>query len=81
MTQLFTQGLHLDRADFGATRFYAAFLRFVFHAFGVARDPDLLIRRSPEFTYFNRIDRLAAWKGSLLGGHKPPPDNLQAGAA
>jgi MoaA/NifB/PqqE/SkfB family radical SAM enzyme len=38
----------------------------------------LLIRRSPEFTYFNRIDRLAAWKGSLLGGHKPPPPTLAA---
>jgi MoaA/NifB/PqqE/SkfB family radical SAM enzyme len=33
----------------------------------------LLIRRSPEFTYFNRIDRLSAWKGRLLGGHQPPP--------
>lgn len=33
----------------------------------------LLIRRSPEFTYFNRIDRLSAWKGRLLGGHEPPP--------
>jgi MoaA/NifB/PqqE/SkfB family radical SAM enzyme len=38
----------------------------------------LLIRRSPEFTYFNRIDRLAAWKGNLLGGHKPPPSELAA---
>jgi MoaA/NifB/PqqE/SkfB family radical SAM enzyme len=41
----------------------------------------LLIRRSPEFTYFNRVDRLAAWKGNLLGGHKPPPADLQATAA
>lgn len=32
----------------------------------------IMIRRSPEFTYFNRIDRLAAWKGRLLGGHKAP---------
>jgi radical SAM protein with 4Fe4S-binding SPASM domain len=38
----------------------------------------LLIRRSPEFNYFNRIDRLAVWKGSLLGGHKPPPPILAA---
>ena len=29
----------------------------------------LLIRRSPEFTYYNRIERLKNWKGSLLGGH------------
>jgi MoaA/NifB/PqqE/SkfB family radical SAM enzyme len=41
----------------------------------------LLIRRSPEFTYYNRIDRLAAWKGNLLGGHQPPPEHLQASAA
>lgn len=32
----------------------------------------IMIRRSPEFTYYNRIDRLAAWKGRLLGGHRPP---------
>ena len=38
----------------------------------------LLIRQSPEFTYFNRIDRLAVWKGNLLGGHKPPPTELAA---
>jgi len=33
----------------------------------------LLIRRSPEFTYYNRIARLKNWKGALLGGH-PDPD-------
>lgn len=32
----------------------------------------LLIRRSPQFVYFNRIDRLSNWKGRVLGGHKPP---------
>lgn len=32
----------------------------------------LLIRRSPQFVYFNRIDRLSNWKGPVLGGHKPP---------
>jgi MoaA/NifB/PqqE/SkfB family radical SAM enzyme len=36
----------------------------------------ILIRRSPQFTYYNRIDRLKNWKGSLLGGHKPPPGHL-----
>lgn len=33
---------------------------------------NLLIRRSPQFIYYNKIDRLQSWKGSLLGGHKPP---------
>lgn len=33
----------------------------------------LLIRRSPQFIYYNKIDRLKNWKGTLLGGHKPPP--------
>jgi MoaA/NifB/PqqE/SkfB family radical SAM enzyme len=36
----------------------------------------LLIRRSPEYVYYNRIERLSSWKGNLLGGHKPPPDGL-----
>ena len=36
----------------------------------------LLIRRSPEFTYYNRIERLKNWKGSLLGGHDEPPSGL-----
>src|ERR1700737_4297286 len=36
----------------------------------------LLIRRSPEYVYYNLINRLASWKGNLLGGHKPPPEGL-----
>ncbi len=36
----------------------------------------LLIRRSPEFTYYNKIARLKNWQGSLLGGHPPPPPDL-----
>ena len=38
----------------------------------------LLIRRSPEFTYYNKIARLTNWQGKLLGGHPPPPANLLA---
>ena len=37
----------------------------------------LLIRRSPEYTYYNLINRLSSWTGNLLGGHKPPPDDLR----
>ena len=36
----------------------------------------ILIRRSPQFTYYNKIDRLKNWRGSLLGGHKPPPAHI-----
>jgi pyruvate-formate lyase-activating enzyme len=36
----------------------------------------ILIRRSPQFTYYNKIDRLKSWKGALLGGHRPPPEHL-----
>src|SRR5437867_195547 len=36
----------------------------------------ILIRPSPQFTYYYKIDRLKNWKGSLLGGHKPPPAHL-----
>lgn len=38
----------------------------------------LLIRKSPQYTYYNKIDRLKNWKGTLLGGHRPPPPNLAA---
>jgi len=36
----------------------------------------LLIRRSPEFTYYNRIDRLKNWQGRLLGAHPAPSADL-----
>jgi MoaA/NifB/PqqE/SkfB family radical SAM enzyme len=36
----------------------------------------LLIRRSPEFTYYNRIERLKNWQGPLLGAHKAPNSEL-----
>lgn len=41
----------------------------------------LMIRRSPQFTYYNKIDRLKNWQGNLLGGHKPPPPGLVEEAA
>lgn len=30
----------------------------------------LLVRRSPEYTYYNRIDRLDNWKGAVRGNHE-----------
>jgi MoaA/NifB/PqqE/SkfB family radical SAM enzyme len=36
----------------------------------------LFIRRSPEFTYYNRIARLKNWQGRLLGAHKQPNSEL-----
>ena len=39
----------------------------------------LLIRRSPEFTYYNKISRLNNWHGGLLGGHAAPPAELVGG--
>jgi hypothetical protein len=36
----------------------------------------LFIRRSPEFAYYNRIDRLENWRGRLLGGHREPPRDI-----
>jgi MoaA/NifB/PqqE/SkfB family radical SAM enzyme len=41
----------------------------------------VLIRRSPEFTYYNRIDRLTNWHGRLLGAHPAPPDMIEGGLA
>jgi MoaA/NifB/PqqE/SkfB family radical SAM enzyme len=40
----------------------------------------LLIRHSPEYTYYNTVNRLKNWKGNLLGGHKPPPAELTVAA-
>lgn len=39
----------------------------------------LLIRRSPQFAYYNKIGRLESWRGSLLGGHKPPANDVLEG--
>lgn len=36
----------------------------------------LLIRRSPQYTYYNKIQRLKNWQGQLLGGHPAPPKEL-----
>jgi radical SAM protein with 4Fe4S-binding SPASM domain len=36
----------------------------------------LLIRRSPEYTYYNRVDKLENWGGGLLGTHKDPKESL-----
>jgi sulfatase maturation enzyme AslB (radical SAM superfamily) len=38
----------------------------------------LMIRRSPQFTYYNKIASLKNWQGNMLGGHKPPPPELVA---
>lgn len=37
----------------------------------------ILIRRSPEYTYYNRIDRLKTWQGSLLSFHAPALEVLE----
>ncbi len=37
----------------------------------------LLVRKSPEFTYYNRIDKLENWEGSLVGDHKDPQQSLE----
>ena len=36
----------------------------------------IMIRRSPQFTYYNKIERLNNWQGQLLGGHAAPPREL-----
>jgi radical SAM protein with 4Fe4S-binding SPASM domain len=37
----------------------------------------LLVRRSPEYTYYNRLDRLDNWSDSLLGTHKDPKESVR----
>lgn len=36
----------------------------------------LLIRKSPQYTYYNKIARLNNWQGNLLGGHPKPSEEL-----
>lgn len=36
-----------------------------------------LIRKSPEYVYYNRIDSLENWQGSLVAYHKDPQESLQ----
>ena len=36
----------------------------------------LLIRKSPQYTYYNKIARLKNWQGNLLGGHPAPSSKL-----
>jgi MoaA/NifB/PqqE/SkfB family radical SAM enzyme len=47
------------------------------HAFEEEVRDGLLIRTSPQFSYYNRISRLSNWKDRLLGGH---PDHKPAEA-
>ncbi len=37
----------------------------------------LLIRRSPEYTYYNKIDRLENWQGALIAHHPDPQESLR----
>jgi MoaA/NifB/PqqE/SkfB family radical SAM enzyme len=41
----------------------------------------LLIRRSPEYTYYNRLERLDNWQGRLLGAHPDPSEDLETARA
>lgn len=51
------------------------------HKFDEEVRDGLLIRKSPEFTYYNKIARLKNWQGNLLGGHPAPPDELSEAMA
>ncbi len=46
--------------------------RWASYEFEEKVEDGLLIRRSPEYTYYNQISRLDNWQGSLLGNHKDP---------
>lgn len=50
------------------------------HAFEEEVRDGLFIRRSPQYSYYNRIDRLGNWKGRLLGDHPAPPDEQEIAA-
>lgn len=37
----------------------------------------MLIRRSPEYTYYNNVERLENWSENLLGTHKDPKESIK----
>ena len=37
----------------------------------------LLVRKSPEYTYYNRLDRIDNWTQNLLGTHKDPRESIK----
>ncbi len=41
----------------------------------------LLIRTSPQYTYYNKIARISNWQGALLGGHPKPELDLEEATA
>jgi radical SAM protein with 4Fe4S-binding SPASM domain len=47
------------------------------HSFDDEVRDGLLIRRSPQYAYYNRISRLGNWKGRLLSDHPAPPSELE----
>ncbi len=51
------------------------------HSFEEEMRDGLLIRKSPEFTYYNKIARLTNWQGKLLGGHPAPPQITEGAMA
>jgi MoaA/NifB/PqqE/SkfB family radical SAM enzyme len=50
------------------------------HAFEDEVRDGLLIRRSPQYSYYNRIARLGNWRGPLLGDHPAPPSESDLAA-
>lgn len=51
--------------------------RWASYDFEEERRDGLLIRRSPEYTYYNRIDRLENWTENMTGGLHKLPDASQ----
>lgn len=51
--------------------------RWASYGFEETIEDGLLIRRSPEYTYYNNLERLENWSGGLLGTHKDPQESLK----
>lgn len=75
----------LEKIEKAVYRLMAAFCKncngWVEYAYEEEIRDGLLIRRSPQYTYYNKISRLVNWKGTLLGGHRPPPAGLAGSEA
>ncbi len=50
--------------------------RWASHAYEEEVRDGMLIRRSAEYTYYNRLEKLQTWGSNLLGTHTDPQEVL-----
>jgi len=68
---------HHENGEWDKVPFCKGCDRWASYGFEEEIRDNLLIRKSPEYTYYNSLDRLENWSENLLGTHKDPKESLQ----